>query len=269
MPWQVWSINLWNKDLCFSLGNKLLQEANDAFTLFADAKTELNHWHRGLIKPDLHDDCKRLCSSSCAIIDWLFGDDLQKHVKDLTEVNPIDKKVTTNIGLSSRPFDARNSRNYRFSTSHGRGYCQAWRLKIQLPTHKPPEQTPTEDKAGEVKVENLDHVSDVEVEVSKTLKVSYDCIAGRLKHFSSQWLIVWLSIKLNSLLGSRSKGLSQGKPVFPLRSNTSFKTKLINCWKKEWSKKQLTVKGEYISTIFICPKKDGTYRLILNLKNLY
>ena len=176
--------------------------------------------------------------------------------------------MTTNIGLSSRPFDARNSRNYRFSTSHGRGYCQTWRLKIQLPTHKPPEQTPTEDKAGEVKVENLDHVSDVEVEVSKTLKVSYDCIAGQLKHFSSHWLIVWLSIKLNSLLGSRSKRLSQEKPVFPLRSNTSFKTKLINCWKKEWSKKQLTVKGEYISTIFICPKKDGTCRLILNLKNL-
>lgn len=92
VPWQVWPINLSNKDLCFSLGNKLLQEATDAFTLFADAKTELNHWHRGLIKPDLHDDCKRLCSSSRAIIDWLFGDDLQKHVKDLTEVNPIDKK---------------------------------------------------------------------------------------------------------------------------------------------------------------------------------
>ena len=92
VPWQVWPINLSNKDLCFSLGNKLLQEATDAFTLFADAKTELNHWHRGLIKPDLHDDCKRLCSSSRAIIDWLFGDDLQKHIKDLTEVNPIDKK---------------------------------------------------------------------------------------------------------------------------------------------------------------------------------
>ena len=26
--------------------------------------------------------------------------------------------------------------------------------------------------------------------------------------------------------------------------------------------------GEYISSIFIRPKKDGTYRLILNLKNL-
>ena len=26
--------------------------------------------------------------------------------------------------------------------------------------------------------------------------------------------------------------------------------------------------GEYISTVFLCPKKDGGYRLILNLKNL-
>lgn len=31
-------------------------------------------------------------------------------------------------------------------------------------------------------------MSNVDVEVSKTLKVSNDCIAGQLKHFSSQWL---------------------------------------------------------------------------------
>ena len=38
-------------------------------------------------------------------------------------------------------------------------------------------------KSREVKVDNLDHVSNIDVEVSKTLEVSNDCIAGRLKHF--------------------------------------------------------------------------------------
>ena len=82
----------------FPVGNELLQEATDAFALFVNANTELNHRRRELIKPDLHNDYKHLCSSSLAITDRLFGDDLPKLVKDLTEVNRVGKKVTTNLG---------------------------------------------------------------------------------------------------------------------------------------------------------------------------
>ena len=113
--------------LTFPVGKELLQEATDAFALFANANTELNHRQRELIKPDLHNDYKHFCSSSRAITDQLFGDDLPKQVKDLTEVNRVGKKVTTNFGSSSRSVDARTSRNYRFSSSHGRGYRQARR----------------------------------------------------------------------------------------------------------------------------------------------
>ena len=42
----------------FPVGNELLQEATDAFALFANAYTELNHRRRELIKPDLHHDYK-------------------------------------------------------------------------------------------------------------------------------------------------------------------------------------------------------------------
>lgn len=62
----------------FPVRNDLLQEATDAFALFANANTELNHRCRELIKPDLHHDYKHLCSSSLAITDQLFGDDLPK-----------------------------------------------------------------------------------------------------------------------------------------------------------------------------------------------
>ena len=113
----------------FPAGNELLQEATDAFALFANANTELNHRRRGFIKPDLHNDYKHLCSSSLAITDQLFGDDLPKQVKDLTEVNRVGKKVTTHSGSFSRShFDSRNSRNYMpHSSSRGRGYRQARR----------------------------------------------------------------------------------------------------------------------------------------------
>lgn len=108
----------------FPVGNDMLQEATDAFAMFANANTELNHRRRELIKPDLHNDYKHLCSSSIPITDQLFGDDLPKQVKDLTEVNRVGKKVTTSTGSFSRPhFDSRNSRNYTsHSSSRGRGY---------------------------------------------------------------------------------------------------------------------------------------------------
>lgn len=131
----------------FPVGNELLQEATDAFVLFANANTELNHRRRELIKPDLHHDYKHLRSSSLAITDQLFGGDLPKQVKDLTEVNRVGKKVTTNSGSSSRyHFDSRNYRNY-ISHSSNRGYRQArrhflgWRFHDRQTT--PPSQRKT------------------------------------------------------------------------------------------------------------------------------
>ena len=107
----------------FPVGNELLQEATDAFAFIANANIELNHRRRELTKPDLHNDYKHLCSSSLAITDQLFGDDLPKQVKDLTEVNRVGKKVTTHSGSSRPSFDSRSSRNYTpFYSSRGRGY---------------------------------------------------------------------------------------------------------------------------------------------------
>ena len=62
-----------------------------------------------------------------------------------------------------------------------------FRLALPQPAKKLPE--PKEDIARKLKVDNksLDHVSNVDVKVSKTLNLSNDCVAGRLKQFSSQW----------------------------------------------------------------------------------
>ncbi|XP_068745049.1 uncharacterized protein [Montipora capricornis] len=88
-------------------GNDLLQLATDALALFANANSELNQRRRELIKPDLHDEYKHLCSSSLAITDQLFGDDLPKQVKELTEVNRVGKKLSTHTGRSTAKPDYR------------------------------------------------------------------------------------------------------------------------------------------------------------------
>ena len=94
------------------VGNELLQQVTDAFAFIANANIELNQRWRELIKPDLHNDYKYLCSSSPTIMDQLFGDDLPKQVKDLMEVNCVGKKVTTHSGSSRSSFDSGSSRNY-------------------------------------------------------------------------------------------------------------------------------------------------------------
>ena len=53
--------------------------------MLANANKEINMRHKEMIKPDLHDDYKHLCSSSIEPTSFLFGDELPKQVKDFTE----------------------------------------------------------------------------------------------------------------------------------------------------------------------------------------
>ena len=98
-------------------GNDLLQLATDALALVANANSELNQRRRELIQPDLHDEYKHLCSSSLAVTDQLFGDDLPKQVKELTEVNHVGKKLSTHTGRSTAKPDYPRHNFY----AHGRG----------------------------------------------------------------------------------------------------------------------------------------------------
>ena len=49
------------------IGSKVLQEATEAFALLTYANTELNPRRRELIKPDLHNNHKKLYASSIPI----------------------------------------------------------------------------------------------------------------------------------------------------------------------------------------------------------
>ena len=173
------------------VGNNMLQEATDAFAMVTNANTELNHRRRELIKPDLHNDYKHLCSSSIPITDQLFGDELPKQVKDLTEVNRIGKKVTTSTGSFSRSqFDSRNSRNYTsHSSSCGQGYHYGCKFFFRRAIQRLTSQTvtPKEDEARTNEVDrSSDHVSSNNVEVS----MCNEFTAGRLKQFYSQWKLI-------------------------------------------------------------------------------
>ena len=59
----------------------------DAFTCLANANFELNMMRRELIKPDLNMKYSQLCKPTVQVTENLFGDDLSKNIKDLSEVH--------------------------------------------------------------------------------------------------------------------------------------------------------------------------------------
>ena len=99
-------------------------------------------------------------------------------------------------------------------------------------------------------------------------------VGGRLKWFKSQWYNLTKDPKLIEMISGCPIRISR-----PLPSNTSVRDIRMNS--KEMSAarehisellaKNAVVKsnreeGDFLSNVFLCPKKDGGYRMILNLK---
>ena len=102
-------------------GKALAQEAIDSLSLLAHANTKLKNSKKELIKPDLHTDYKHLCSASTTVTAELFGDDLSKQVKDISEVNRVGRKVTTCTSTVTRHKGPTHSNfGYKSQLSGGR-----------------------------------------------------------------------------------------------------------------------------------------------------
>ena len=71
------------------------------------------------MKPDTWKDYASLCSQQIPFTDYLFGDDLQKQLKDTGDVNKIGVKVSRGSHRSSSGYGNINTSN-RGSFSHKR-----------------------------------------------------------------------------------------------------------------------------------------------------
>ena len=107
--------------------NDLAQNHNDvkslttlthALVLGLSANRQVNLARRDLLRPHLNKPYQSLCNPSTPITSYLFGDDLNKQVDDLTKANKIGHKVQ---GPSTKP------RYHPYGSSsgvRGRGYRQ-------------------------------------------------------------------------------------------------------------------------------------------------
>ena len=66
----------------------------DGVLLLANANQELNYRRRELMRPQLNANYRHLCSPSNPVTSLLFGDELPKAVKDISDNNRLSSKLT-------------------------------------------------------------------------------------------------------------------------------------------------------------------------------
>ena len=131
------------------------------------------------------------------------------------------------------------------------------------------------EEGGEVKMNQT--ANNAIVEVRKMSEQSIKIIGGRMKQFTSQWQYITSDpFILNSVKHYKIE-FDNGEPkqfmppkeiTFTLQEQEVIDKEIDKLLIKGVISETTHCLGEYISTIFIRSKKDGGYRLILNLKNL-
>ena len=98
-------------------------------SLLTHASYEINMQRRLLLRPDIGKEYSALCSSQLPFTDFLFGDDLQKHLKDIGDQNKIGAKITPNYkGQRSSP--GRPGNNSYKPSKNWRGHnSKPWKYK--------------------------------------------------------------------------------------------------------------------------------------------
>lgn len=90
----------------------------DALSLLTHVNYELNMQRKQLMKPDIGRDYVSLCSPHVPFTDLLFGDDLQKQLKDIGDVNKIGAKVQGHRGPHRSQTGYVNNNNSKGTFSH-------------------------------------------------------------------------------------------------------------------------------------------------------
>ena len=98
----------------------LLSMANDALSLIGSTNYAINMMRRDLIKPELKESYRRLCSDTIPFTTELFGDDLAKSAKEIGETAKLGNRVKG--GATGGNFKAKSFTKDRYrSTPYQRG----------------------------------------------------------------------------------------------------------------------------------------------------
>ena len=86
-----------------------LKHVMDSIALFGDANWKLNMKRKEIIKPDLSPPYTRLCKEKIKPTTKLFGDDLSKHLKEVSEVKRAGQQMQKLTNGSAHTYTAKAS----------------------------------------------------------------------------------------------------------------------------------------------------------------
>ena len=126
------------------MGNSEPQNADDTVgslmdgvLLLANANQELNYGRRELMRPQLNANYRHLWSPSNPVISLLFGDDLPKAVKDISDTNRLSSKLSkdTSSTRSARSSQQRTHWQAKRRYDGGRNHNNKQSKNYQSPLH--------------------------------------------------------------------------------------------------------------------------------------
>ena len=238
--------------------------------LVGQSNVDLNHRRRELIKTDLNVQYHHLCATTVPFTNWLFGDDLNSQVRDIADANKVCGKI---FPQNQRGRGLRRGRSMRFrpygigrAYGRGRGYGYGGRPGYG--------QRPARD-GGHPAAAGKKPVKTESGEVREVCE-SVGPVGGRLSKFVENWKgITSDKAILSDVMGISLEFEEEPSTVasYPVivRSETEMAvlhTEIQQLMNKgvlelaDWDDSQV------LSSIFLLPKPDGSFRTIFNMSRL-
>ena len=104
---------------------ELFDLACDAFQLLAYGHRDMSHTRRQFLKQAVSKQYRKLCQPSVPVTEYLFGDDLQKQMRDLNEGHKFTQDLA-GCKLKFRPnaYNSQQAKRSRFEKDHGSDFRQ-------------------------------------------------------------------------------------------------------------------------------------------------
>ena len=256
---------------------KEFEMAKDAFQLLAHAHSDITNSRRHHIRPGINEKYKQLCNDNTPLTCNLLGDDLESQLKFMDTM----RKLSTDIGRGKQDFNHTKhqirKRDHRGATV-GTKYQQTQNTNHFFMEKRQAVQSAGREETGQTFPEiNIPKekisVSPLDIEL---LNKPNNFYAGKVKCYIQNWENLTKDRYILDILGSGYKleldskptGCSQYPIHFSQKEKEIIKSLIDGLVKQGVIEKVQHEKGEIISNIFIRPKQDGSFRLILNLKKL-
>ena len=108
----------------------------DGVLLLANANQELTYRRRELMRPQLNSNYRHLCSPSNPVTAELFGDDLPKAVKDISDTNRLSSNLNKDSSFSHSSKSSQRRNFWHGKSKYGRTHSSNKQSKnVQSPLH--------------------------------------------------------------------------------------------------------------------------------------